>query len=119
MFFCSKKVGLATFATYIYTEETHRFDPQTAFVAVTLFNILRFAINIAPIVFMELIQAVVSIRRLGKFLNHEDLDFTNVSHEPSGISSCMISRDCPDDLGGCYTLPFLPPLLNTPKVNKE
>ncbi|XP_060605432.1 multidrug resistance-associated protein 1-like [Ruditapes philippinarum] len=76
-------VGLATFATYIYTQDDHKFDPQAAFVAMTLFNILRFALNIAPIMFMELIKASVSIKRMGKFLNNEDLDFTNVSHDPS------------------------------------
>ncbi|XP_053385666.1 multidrug resistance-associated protein 1-like [Mercenaria mercenaria] len=76
-------VGLATFATYIYTQDDHKFDPQAAFVAVTLFNILRFALNIAPIMFMELIRASVSIKRMGKFLNNEDLDFTSVSHHSS------------------------------------
>ena len=50
------QVGLATFAVYIFTKDDHRIDAQTAFVAITLFNILRFAVLVAPIMVMELVK---------------------------------------------------------------
>ncbi|KAL4217443.1 hypothetical protein ACF0H5_023893 [Mactra antiquata] len=96
-------VGLATFATYIFIEPTHRFDPQVAFVAMTLFNILRSALNFAPTVIIECVKAFVSIKRMEKFLNIEDLDFTNVSHNPSDsavtITNGTFSWD--PQLGSC------------------
>ena len=53
---CYLQVGLATFAVYIFTKDDHRIDAQTAFVAITLFNILRFAVLVAPIMVMELVK---------------------------------------------------------------
>ncbi|KAK3589166.1 hypothetical protein CHS0354_018871 [Potamilus streckersoni] len=77
-------VGLVTFATYIFVAESHRLDAKTAFVAISLFNILRFAINMTPMVIAEIIKAVVSVKRLEKFLNNEDLDDTCVFRETLG-----------------------------------
>ncbi|XP_021344132.1 multidrug resistance-associated protein 1-like, partial [Mizuhopecten yessoensis] len=73
-------VSLATFATFIFASDNHFLDPQTAFVAISLFNILRFAVNIAPAVITEVVTANVSMKRLSKFLNSEDLDAKCVSH---------------------------------------
>lgn len=78
------QVTLATFATYVFTREDHRFEPQTAFVATTLFNILRFGLNMAPMMAMEFVKGIVSLKRIGKFLNHDDIDPTTVTHNPSG-----------------------------------
>ena len=50
------QVSLATFTTYIYTSATHYLDAQTAFVAISFFNILRFAINFAPMAISEAIK---------------------------------------------------------------
>ncbi|XP_052284442.1 multidrug resistance-associated protein 1-like isoform X2 [Dreissena polymorpha] len=73
-------VGLATFATYIFTKEDHRFDPQSIFVAIVLFNILRFAMNVAPELFMELVMCWVSVARIQAYLNKADIDTSNVTH---------------------------------------
>nr|AGI21024.1 ATP binding cassette family C protein [Azumapecten farreri] len=73
-------VSLATFVTFIFASDSHFLDPQTAFVAISLFNILRFAVNIAPAVITEVVTAKVSMKRLSRFLNSEDLDEKCVSH---------------------------------------
>ncbi|KAK3097219.1 hypothetical protein FSP39_007607 [Pinctada imbricata] len=74
-------VSLATFATFIFTSSSHYLDAQTAFVAISLFNILRFAINLAPMIISEVVKASVSLRRLNKFLVHDDIDLSNVQHD--------------------------------------
>lgn len=74
-------VSLATFTTYIFTSATHYLDAQTAFVAISFFNILRFAINFAPMAISEAIKASVSLKRLNKFLRHEELDPDNVIND--------------------------------------
>ena len=75
---------MATFATYIYTTKEHKFDPQTAFVATTLFNILRFGLNVAPFIFMETIKSAVSIRRIHNYLNADELDTSAVTYSKNG-----------------------------------
>ncbi|XP_041372529.1 multidrug resistance-associated protein 1-like [Gigantopelta aegis] len=74
-------VTLATFTTYVLTSETGYLDAQRAFVALSLFNILRFPINILPMIVSYVVQANVSIGRIGKFLRQPDLDFDTVIHE--------------------------------------
>ncbi|XP_064596836.1 multidrug resistance-associated protein 1-like [Liolophura sinensis] len=71
-------VSLATFATYIYASSDHFLDAQTAFVAISLLNILRFAINLTPTVLTDFVRSLVSLRRITKFLCHEDLDLDAV-----------------------------------------
>ena len=44
-----------------------------------LFNILRFPLNILPMVVSGLVEARVSIKRLNKFLLNEELDPSAVS----------------------------------------
>ncbi|KAK3596926.1 hypothetical protein CHS0354_002488 [Potamilus streckersoni] len=66
-------VGLATFATYVFTNEEHIISPQTAFVSLALFNIIRSVMNIAPMMINNLVKANVSVKRLDKFLNFPDL----------------------------------------------
>jgi hypothetical protein len=50
------QVSLATFATFIFASSDHYLDAQKAFVAISLFNILRFAINFAPMAITETIK---------------------------------------------------------------
>lgn len=71
-------VSLATFTTYIFTSVSHYLDAQTTFVAISFFNILRFAINFAPMAISAGIKACVSLKRISKFLNHNELDPDNV-----------------------------------------
>lgn len=77
-------VTLATFATYVLGSEGHYLDAQKAFVSLSLFNILRFPINLLPMMISYIIQIGVSIKRLSKFLKNGDLDSDNVQHAHVG-----------------------------------
>ncbi|GFO42105.1 multidrug resistance-associated protein 1 [Plakobranchus ocellatus] len=74
--------ALMTYLCYVYVSDDHYLDPKTAFVAISLFDVLRFAMNFLPSVITDLIQAIVSMRRIANFLRHNDLDETNVGHDP-------------------------------------
>jgi ATP-binding cassette subfamily C (CFTR/MRP) protein 1 len=52
------KVTLVSFATYLYIDKNNKLDARTAFVCVTLFNILRFPLSILPMVISNLIEVV-------------------------------------------------------------
>jgi len=51
---------------------------ERAFVALSLFNILRFPLSMLPFVITSVVQANVSIKRLGSYLQYEELDPDNL-----------------------------------------
>lgn len=59
-------------------------DTSKAFVSLALFNILRPPLIVLPMVFNSVMQARVSIKRLNKFLNSEELDSNEVTHNDDG-----------------------------------
>ncbi|KAI6652539.1 Multidrug resistance-associated protein 1 [Oopsacas minuta] len=70
-------VALASFATYVLAGNP--LTPQTAFVALALFNIIRFPLIMIPFLIAFLVECSVSIQRMNKFLNLEDLDPNSVN----------------------------------------
>uniref|UniRef100_A0A8C1FVG3 Multidrug resistance-associated protein 1 n=1 Tax=Cyprinus carpio carpio TaxID=630221 RepID=A0A8C1FVG3_CYPCA len=71
-------VALSTFAVYVLVDDHNILDAQKAFVSLALFNILRFPLNMLPMVISSMVQASVSMKRLRVFLSHEELDEDNV-----------------------------------------
>ncbi|XP_036051965.1 multidrug resistance-associated protein 1 isoform X3 [Onychomys torridus] len=67
-------VALSTFAVYVTVDESNILDAKKAFVSLALFNILRFPLNILPMVISSIVQASVSLKRLRIFLSHEELE---------------------------------------------
>lgn len=65
---------MATFATYVQISPENILDAKTAFVSISLFNLLRFPISMLPMIITSLVQANVSLTRLNKFLNADELD---------------------------------------------
>ncbi|KAM5135322.1 ATP-binding cassette sub-family C member 3 [Mantella aurantiaca] len=67
-------VALTTFAVYVSVKEENILDAEKAFVSLSLFNILRFPLNMLPQVISNLAQASVSIKRIQNFLANDELD---------------------------------------------
>uniref|UniRef100_A0A8C2F591 Multidrug resistance-associated protein 1 n=1 Tax=Cyprinus carpio TaxID=7962 RepID=A0A8C2F591_CYPCA len=82
-------VALSTFAVYVLVDDHNILDAQKAFVSLALFNILRFPLNMLPMVISSMVQASVSMKRLRVFLSHEELDEDNV--ERPAITACESS----------------------------
>ncbi|KAK2916503.1 hypothetical protein Q8A67_000877 [Cirrhinus molitorella] len=83
-------VALSTFAVYVLVDEHNILDAQKAFVSLALFNILRFPLNMLPMVISSMVQASVSMKRLRVFLSHEELDEDNVERPAISASSDSI-----------------------------
>jgi ABC-type multidrug transport system fused ATPase/permease subunit len=49
-------IATVAFATYIFISVSNNLDPSTAFVSLTLFNMLRFPLNIIPYIITGLVQ---------------------------------------------------------------
>uniref|UniRef100_A0A669EIM4 Canalicular multispecific organic anion transporter 2 n=1 Tax=Oreochromis niloticus TaxID=8128 RepID=A0A669EIM4_ORENI len=72
-------VALTTFAVYVTVDKKNILDAETAFVSISLFNILRFPLNMLPQVISSLVQASVSLKRVQNFLSHDELDPDSVN----------------------------------------
>ncbi|XP_044271389.1 multidrug resistance-associated protein 1 isoform X7 [Tribolium madens] len=87
-------VSLVSFGTYVMVDEHNVLDASKAFVSVSLFNILRFPLSMLPMMISNLVQAMVSIQRINKFMNAEELDPTSVTHDPNETAPLVIENGC-------------------------
>lgn len=55
------QVALSTFTVYVLIDENNVLDAQKAFVSLALFNILRFPLNMLPMVISSMVQVSVQI----------------------------------------------------------
>jgi ATP-binding cassette subfamily C (CFTR/MRP) protein 1 len=76
-------VALTSFATFVLVDENNKLDAETAFVSLSLFNILRFPLSMLPMLISNMVQTGVSVKRINKFMNAEELDPNNVTHDES------------------------------------
>ncbi|XP_009304647.1 ATP-binding cassette sub-family C member 3 isoform X2 [Danio rerio] len=74
-------VALTSFAVFVNVDEKNVLDAEKAFVSLSLFNILRFPLNMLPQVISSIVQASVSLKRLQDFLNHDELDPESVDRK--------------------------------------
>ncbi|CAL8264121.1 unnamed protein product [Lota lota] len=84
-------VALSTFTVYVLIDERNVLDAQKVFVSLALFNILRFPLNMLPMVISSIVQASVSLKRLQVFLSHEELQGDSVDRNTMTGSSNSIS----------------------------
>src|SRR5690348_6047266 len=65
-------VTIASF--FIFTKvQGHELTASIAFTSLSVFYELRFALNVLPEVFMDGLQAYVSLKRIEKFLNEDEI----------------------------------------------
>ncbi|MGH0168853.1 UNVERIFIED_CONTAM: hypothetical protein FKN15_055569 [Acipenser sinensis] len=80
-------VALTTFAVYVTVDDKNVLDAKKAFVSLSLFNILRFPLNMLPQVISSIVQASVSLKRIQSFLSHDELD-------PNSVDKKNIAAGC-------------------------
>ena len=99
-------VALGSFVTYIYTDpENHILDPQTAFVSLSLFNTLQTPFIMIPYAVMTVVEGFVSVKRINKFLNSEELDPNNTTTDE--VSPAIIAKNAYYTWGGKSDAPNL------------
>ena len=64
---------------------------ERAFVALSLFNILRFPLFMLPFLISMMIQASVSMKRLNTFLQHDEIDPDNLETREQPASGMYYS----------------------------
>eukprot|EP00094_Tigriopus_californicus_P001437 TCALIF_01392-PA protein Name:"Similar to Abcc1 Multidrug resistance-associated protein 1 (Mus musculus)" AED:0.04 eAED:0.04 QI:0/0.8/0.33/0.83/1/1/6/0/1537 len=73
-------IALASFGTFVLIDPKNILDANTAFVSLTLFNLLRVPMNLLPMLMVYVVQCQVSLKRVNRFMNAEELDPNTVSH---------------------------------------
>ncbi|XP_042654867.1 multidrug resistance-associated protein 1 isoform X1 [Tyto alba] len=87
-------VALSTFAVYVTIDTNNILDAQKAFVSLALFNILRFPLNMLPMVISSIVEASVSLKRLRVFLSHEELDPDSIIRGPiTEAEGCIVVKN--------------------------
>ena len=65
---------LATFVTYIYSSPNNNLTAEKIFVSLTVFNIMSSPLVLFPLSLLDTIKLFVSIGRINKFMNAEELE---------------------------------------------
>ncbi|XP_045113643.1 multidrug resistance-associated protein 1-like isoform X2 [Portunus trituberculatus] len=89
-------VTLATFTTYLFVSDENQLDAKKIFVCITLFDILRMPIIVLPEVISKCIHGAVSLRRMERYLNTDELDPLDVTSDPRQSSAVVVQ-------GGCFS----------------
>ncbi|XP_043211787.1 multidrug resistance-associated protein 1-like isoform X1 [Amphibalanus amphitrite] len=87
-----RQVCLASFATYVLVDSDNVLDSRRAFVALALFNALRFPLSMLPMITISAVQANVSLTRMNKYLNSDDLDDQAVSHDTTESDPVVVEN---------------------------
>uniref|UniRef100_A0A6Q2XST6 ABC-type glutathione-S-conjugate transporter n=1 Tax=Esox lucius TaxID=8010 RepID=A0A6Q2XST6_ESOLU len=75
-------IAFAMFGVYVLTDDKNVLDAQKVFVSMALINILKTPLSQLPFAMSTTMQAIVSLKRLGKYLCSEELKEDNVTKTP-------------------------------------
>ncbi|XP_044271383.1 multidrug resistance-associated protein 1 isoform X2 [Tribolium madens] len=87
-------VSLITFAVFVYSDSKNILTHEAVFVSITLFGIMRLPMSLLPMLIVYCVEAMVSIQRINKFMNAEELDPTSVTHDPNETAPLVIENGC-------------------------
>ncbi|CAG7834524.1 unnamed protein product [Allacma fusca] len=75
------QISVITFTTYVLSDSRNILDAKKAFVSLSLFNLMRAPMSQMPNMMVAGIEGIVSVKRVNKFLNSEEIDPEAVVHE--------------------------------------
>ncbi|XP_042171983.1 multidrug resistance-associated protein 1-like [Oncorhynchus tshawytscha] len=75
-------IAFSMFGVYVLVDDKNILDAQKVFVSMALIHILKTPLSQLPFAMSTTMQAVVSLRRLGKFLCQDELKPDDVDREP-------------------------------------
>ncbi len=84
-------VSLVVFGVYVAIDPSaHILTPEKVFVSISLFSILRLPLELFPIFVFDMVRMVVSLGRISKLLNCEEVDSSAVEESDSVDSAVEI-----------------------------
>ncbi|XP_026874529.2 multidrug resistance-associated protein 1 [Electrophorus electricus] len=86
-------IAFSMFGVYVLIDDRNVLDAQKVFVSMALINILKTPLSQLPFAMSTTMQAVVSLKRLGKFLCQEELKPDSVSRDPLKLEEDSVVID--------------------------
>uniref|UniRef100_A0A8C5H3J6 ABC-type glutathione-S-conjugate transporter n=1 Tax=Gouania willdenowi TaxID=441366 RepID=A0A8C5H3J6_GOUWI len=86
------QIAFAMFGVYVMLDDRNVLDAQKVFVSMALINILKTPLSQLPFAISTTMQALVSLRRLGKYLCSEELKVDNISKPPLNGDDVIIDN---------------------------
>lgn len=83
-------VSIVSFAAFVLLDDNNVLDASTAFVSLSLFNILRFPMTVLPGIISALINANVSLKRIRDFLLKDEIDLSGTTNKQISGTSILI-----------------------------
>ena len=83
-------VLITSFSTYVMSG--NELTGVKAFVTMYYITIIRIPLGIFPMVVSYIVQAMVSLKRIDKFLNNEELEDEAIEHQPSEMEAIIIEN---------------------------
>ncbi|XP_058980636.1 multidrug resistance-associated protein 1 isoform X14 [Musca domestica] len=75
-------ISLITFGTYVLVSDENVLTPTKVFVGLSLFEAMNLPMITIPMLMVDIAETQVSVSRINKFMNSEELDPNNVQHDP-------------------------------------
>ncbi|CAG2120870.1 unnamed protein product, partial [Medioppia subpectinata] len=85
-------IGLASFATFVLISPDNILDANKAFVSLSLFNIIRIPMGFLPLILSMGAMFLVSMQRIDKYLNGDEIDEKAISHNENIKSPVVIEN---------------------------
>ncbi|XP_054717541.1 multidrug resistance-associated protein 1-like [Uloborus diversus] len=85
-------VSLASFATFVLIDSNNVLDANRAFVSLSLFNILRVPTAFLPMIIAYTAMFVVSLKRINKYLQQDEIDPDIIEHSQSEKDPVIIEN---------------------------
>ncbi|XP_050310916.1 multidrug resistance-associated protein 1 isoform X2 [Anthonomus grandis grandis] len=87
-------VVLSTFTSFVLSSKENILTPEIAFKSLSLFALMSMPMGLLPLLLVYVIETYVSVKRINTFMNAEELDPDNVSHDKSEEDPLVIENGC-------------------------
>ncbi|PVD27617.1 hypothetical protein C0Q70_12783 [Pomacea canaliculata] len=83
-------VTLATFTVFVMVSPDNHLDARRGFVTLALYNMLKLPLTGLSSIMSLVIESMVSVQRINKFLCCEDLDTTSVTRDVDAVNAISV-----------------------------
>ncbi|XP_054162838.1 multidrug resistance-associated protein 1-like [Oppia nitens] len=85
-------VSITSFATYVLMDSSNILTPQKAFVSLSLFNQMRFPLNLFPRLISFYAMFSVSIKRINKYMSGDEIDSQSITHAKDSDNAIVVDK---------------------------
>ncbi|KAL1498078.1 hypothetical protein ABEB36_008934 [Hypothenemus hampei] len=85
-------VIFATLLSYIFSDKSNILTPEIMFKSLSLFAIMSMPMGLLPLLLVYTMESYVSVKRINSFMNADELDVNNVTHDKTEANPLLIEN---------------------------